>query len=212
MFKVAEAVPLTGEISYDEVAERSRELSGIYVPKLNLRRMIRHAITNYIFHEPRKGFVAHNRTSRLLLQDELISAWVGFICADMSVSVAKVVDAMIKWQGSEEPDETAVNLAFDQKLKWFDFIRQDPVMSVRYNKAMQATASGEGFSFSHTVNGYPWGDLGEATVVDVSQFATSYRPSHQLSSNRWVATRVMYPWLSPRPIPSSASSSRTCPR
>jgi hypothetical protein len=32
---------------------------------------------------------------------------------------------------------------------------------------MQAHGDGEGFALAHTVDGYPWAELGEATVVDV---------------------------------------------
>jgi hypothetical protein len=161
-FKLAEAVPLSGSISYQELADK------VNVPMLNLRRLIRHAMTNHIFHEPEKGFVAHTRTSRLLLEDEPLINWVGFMTDDLWLPIANVVKAMKKWPGSGESNETSVNLSYGTDVNWFDWLQQDKALANRYSLAMQAHGGGEGFAAAHTVNGYPWGELGEATVVDVS--------------------------------------------
>ena len=135
---------------------------------LNLRRLIRHAMTNHIFHEPEKGFVAHTRTSRLLLEDELLINWVGFMMNDLWLPIAHVVKTMKKWPGSGESNETSVNLAYGTSVNWFDWLQQDKELAKRYSLAMQAHGGGEGFAVAHTVNGYPWAELGEAIVVDVS--------------------------------------------
>jgi len=168
-FKVAEAVPLSGSISYQDLADK------VNVPMLNLRRLIRHAMTNHIFHEPEKGFVAHTRTSRLLLEDLPLTNWVGFMTEDLWLPIANVVKAMKKWPGSGESNETSVNLAYGTSANWFDFIQQNKVFANRYNLAMQAHGGGEGFALAHTVDGYPWAELGEATVVDVGHLNIKYR-------------------------------------
>ena len=163
-FKVAEAVPLAGSISYQDLAKK------VNVPMLNLRRLIRHAMTNHIFHEPQKGYVAHSRTSRLLVENAALNAWVGFMSNDLWLPIANVVNAMKKWPGSGESNETSVNLAYSTDITWFDFLQTDPVFAKRYSMAMEAHGGGEGFALSHAVEGYPWGELGEATVVDVSNY------------------------------------------
>jgi hypothetical protein len=167
-FKVAEAVPLSGSISYQDLAQK------VDVPMLNLRRLIRHAMTNHIFHEPEKGFVAHTRTSRLLVENLQMHAWVGFFSKDVWLPIANVVNAMKKWPGSGESNETAVNLTYDTDLPWFDWLQKDQDLAKRYSLAMQAHGGGEGFSLVHTVEGYLWDDLGEATVVDVNTFSSTY--------------------------------------
>lgn len=137
---------------------------------LNLRRIIRHAMTNRIFVEPKKGFVAHNRSSRLILESPTMSSWVGFMCSDLGLPVANVVNAMRKWPGSEESNETSVNLTYGQDLLWFDFIQKDKEFANRYNLAMAAHGVGEGYSVQRVVEGYAWDRLPEgATVVDVSK-------------------------------------------
>lgn len=198
-FRVAEAVPLTGSISYQDLSFK------VNVPMLNLRRLIRHAMTNHIFHEPQKGFVAHTRTSRLLLENAPLNAWVGFMSHDLWLPIANVVNAMKKWPGSGESNETSVNLAYNEDLPWFDFLQVDPVFAKRYNMAMQAHGGGEGFAMSHTVEGYPWSELGEATVVDVSVIESSvWRPPQLLSniSHRWEVIKATSPSQSRKNTPT----------
>ncbi|KAL6837948.1 O-methyltransferase domain-containing protein [Trichoderma camerunense] len=168
-FKIADAVPLDGIISYEDLTAKVREMNnGLNISLLDLRRLIRHAMTNNIFTEPKKGFVAHSRTSQLIREDAPLRNWVGFMCNDLWLPVANVIPAMKKWPASEESTETGVNLAYTQDLPWFDFIQQDAVFSKRYNLAMQAHGSGEGYSMQSVIEGYPWGKLPQdATVVDM---------------------------------------------
>ncbi|KAL7949491.1 S-adenosyl-L-methionine-dependent methyltransferase [Trichoderma barbatum] len=168
-FKIADAVPLHGTISYEDLTAKVSEMNnGLNISMLDLRRLIRHAMTNRIFTEPEKGFVAHSRTSQLIREDAPLRNWVGFMCNDLWMPVANVIPAMKKWPASEESTETGVNLAYKQDLPWFDFIQQDAVFSKRYNLAMQAHGSGEGYSMQSVIEGYPWGKLPQdATVVDM---------------------------------------------
>lgn len=167
---MADVVPLDGMISYENLTTKVRELNnGLNISLLDLRRLIRHAITNRIFVEPKKGFVAHSRSSQLIREDAPLRNWVGFITHDLWLPIANVIPAMKKWPASEEPTETGVNLAYKQDLAWFDFLQQDEVFNKRYNLAMQAHGGGEGYSTELVVKGYPWDKLPEnATVVDVS--------------------------------------------
>jgi hypothetical protein len=178
-FKVAEAVPLSGQISYEEVTKACHQLSGTYVPLRNMRRLIRHAITNRFFIEPELGFVAHNRASRLLLEDEAIHAWVGLFCSDMWPGFASSVAAIQKWPGSDESNQTGINIAYGHDLKWFEHTSQNPEVAARFVKAMKAHSGGVGFDVSHTVTGYPWSDIGEGVVVDVSSLPFHVRKIFQ---------------------------------
>ena len=210
-FNIASAVPLTGTISYVSLAEK------VNVPMLNLRRLIRHAITNHIFQEPTKGLVAHTSRSRLLLEDPHLNAWVGFTSEDLWLPIASTVKAMKQWPGSQESNETGVNLAYGTDVPWFDFLQQDKELANRYNMAMQAHGGGEGFSVDHTVSGYPWNELPEgSTVVDVSAvqlFSPSKCKIDVLTKDpsRWAATKATSPSHSPPPFPLYTSSCKTQP-
>ncbi|KAL4915048.1 hypothetical protein BDW62DRAFT_219692 [Aspergillus aurantiobrunneus] len=165
-FRVAEAVPLDGLISYEQVTRKCQELSGVDVPLFNLQRLIRHAITNRFFCEPNLGFITHTRASRLLLEDETINAWVGLFSNDMWPAFASTVTAMKTWPGSEEANETGVNIAYRHNLRWFDHTSRNPLVADRYSKSMKAHGGGVGFDVSHTVTGYPWSQIGDGLVVD----------------------------------------------
>ena len=47
---------------------------------------------------------------------------------------------------SDEPNETSVNLAYNQSRPWFDFIQADPVFAKRYNLAMKAHGGAAGYA------------------------------------------------------------------
>jgi len=167
-FNVAQAVPLEGTISYEELTAKVEALNdGLPIGVLNLRRLVRHAMTNRIFYEPVKNEVAHTRASRLLLEDEPVKNWVGFISADALPAMSNVVKAMRKWPASEEPTETSVNLAFNHSLSWFEYLAQHQVRNKRYNLAMRAHGDNAGYAVEYVVKGYDWARLGDATVVDV---------------------------------------------
>jgi hypothetical protein len=91
-------------------------------------RIIRHAVTMRVFHEPMPGMVAHTTASRLLANKE-IAEWTRAGTEDLGPAGAKVycklkfvedvttdyidaasstqlAPALEKWPGSEEPNET----------------------------------------------------------------------------------------------------------
>ncbi|KAG6013716.1 hypothetical protein E4U41_005010 [Claviceps citrina] len=168
-FKMVEAVPRTGSISYEHLARQIHQLSGYEIPASELRRLLRLAMANNLFCEPAPGHVAHNCTSLVMLEDEALASWVGLCTTDLLLPVGSTVAAMQRWPGSEDLAETAVNIAYGHEQSFFDHIQSDATRATRYHLAMRAHGSREGFDVIHTVQGYPWGELGKATVVDVSE-------------------------------------------
>jgi len=121
-----------------------------------------------------------------------MNSWVGFFSHDIWITLANVVNAMKKWPGSQEPTETGVNLAHGTNLAWFDFLQQDQDFAKRYSLAMEAHGGGEGFSLKHTVDGYPWGEMGDGTVVDVSIQESSKEKHFPNRQTRWAGTKDPY--------------------
>lgn len=105
-FKIAEAVPPTGCISYDDLTKEIQRVSGFNVPGSELRRLLRLAMANNLFCEPELGHVAHNRTSLVMLEDENLANWVGLYTVDLFLPVGNTVPAMQKWPGSQDLTET----------------------------------------------------------------------------------------------------------
>lgn len=155
-------MPLHAEINYSDLAQK------LTLDATNLRCLVRHAMTNHIFREPRPGYVAHTSSSRLLACDAQIAAWVGFFSEDLWLPIASTVDAMEKWPSSQEPTETGFQVANQTTENFFEIFAQRPESLKRYGTAMAANAASEGYHVRHIVDGYPWGESGEAVVVDVS--------------------------------------------
>lgn len=103
---MAEVVPRSGMISYQDLAKEVKQISGVDVPYLDLRRLLRLAMVNSLFREPEPNHVAHSTTSLLLLDDEGIASWVAMYTTDFFQPIASTVPAMRKWPGSQEPNET----------------------------------------------------------------------------------------------------------
>lgn len=186
-FEIAKSVPIGGDISYVELSKKTK------VDPTNLRRLIRHAMTNFIFQEPRVGYVAHTSSSRLLAEDVQLQAWVGFFSEDLLGPVMKTVDAMDRWPDSQEPRNTGFQVANNTQDNFFEWFAKNPDRLGRYGTALAANAASEGYHVKHVVETYPWDNLGEATIVDVS--SSCLLGSYKLMSKSWAVLKDMY--LSP---------------
>ncbi|CZR64036.1 related to sterigmatocystin 7-O-methyltransferase precursor [Phialocephala subalpina] len=160
-FKIAQHVPLEGTISYKELSA----LTG--TNESQLRRLVRHAMTNRIFHEPEKGQVAHSVTSKLLAEDPRLDSWVFFLTDYFWPATARSVDAFQKWPGSQNPKEVGVSLQYGRETTWFGEISTADRGIQSFRDAMEIINDGEGWEDSHLVDNYPWGEIGKGTVVDI---------------------------------------------
>ncbi|KAI5460865.1 O-methyltransferase [Mariannaea sp. PMI_226] len=161
-FKVAQAVPLDGEISFTELAKK------ITVDEDRTRRILRYAMTNQIFIENREGYVSHTPTSALLVTDETIHSWVSHNMAEVFPSTARLVDVIEKDRyRATEPTETAFNLAFNNSEPWFVWLSKRQDRENNFAKAMRAMITSETHSIQHLVRGYDWAQYAGQTIVDV---------------------------------------------
>ncbi|KAI9729538.1 MAG: hypothetical protein M1834_006734 [Cirrosporium novae-zelandiae] len=160
-FKIANSFPIDAEASYAEIA------SATGVDEVNVRRLIRHAMTNHIFKESRPGYVAHTIQSRLLAESGKMQDWVGFCVEDMWPAAQKTVDAMRKHPASQEPSEAGFPAAFNCKQPMFMEIGKDPKRAKRFGGAMNSLTGGVGYEVDYLANNYPWDKLKNGTVVDL---------------------------------------------
>ncbi|KAM7215889.1 S-adenosyl-L-methionine-dependent methyltransferase [Rhypophila decipiens] len=168
-FKVPQAVPLWGSISFDDLAAKVVEMNKAAIGVAMLRRILRLTMTNHIFTEPTKNQVAHTRASLLLLQDASAESQVGLICDNIWPAVVSFVSALKKWPASEEPNHAPFNFAYDTELSFFDFLSQkeNQWLSDRYNSSVKGYGEAAMSGLDQVVAGYPWGELGDKTVVDM---------------------------------------------
>jgi hypothetical protein len=125
----------------------------------------------------------------VLKEDELMQEWIGVCNTEFFLAAAKTVDAMVKYPGSQEPTEAGFSLAHGPGLPLFAILGQDPARAKRMGMAMASLTEGEGYELNYLVDGYPWGELGDGVVVDVSispllafQMLTSNRSGDRLAS------------------------------
>jgi len=97
-----------------------------------------------------------------------MQAWVGLFLDDLWPATLRTIEAMERWPGSQEPNESGFSIANDSTDPFFPIMAKDPERLKRYGTAMAAQAAAGGFEVEYLVENYPWAELGEATVVDVS--------------------------------------------
>lgn len=142
---------------------------------VNLARVLRAAMTNHIFCEPRPGLIAHTAASRLLASDPALAAWVGFNAEDILPAAAHVLPAL-----RADPDATRLDRAGFQHAfpnpdpgappePMFTTFGRDPQRAARMGRAMASLTGGEGYEVSYLVAACDLADVDErgGTLVDV---------------------------------------------
>ena len=87
------------EITFSELAGRCQ------LSEDDLQRILRQAMSKHFFKEPRRGFVAHTAATRILADNPGVADWIWMVCDEIWPAASKLLDAMEKWPGSEQPDE-----------------------------------------------------------------------------------------------------------
>ncbi|KAK8136213.1 O-methyltransferase [Apiospora sp. TS-2023a] len=160
-FRLAQSFPVGSSATFAEVA------STCGLSETLVRRFLRHAMVKGIFTETRRGVVSHNAVSRLLAEDDALRDWVGASTDDLWQAAAHTCEAICKYPGSEEPNETGFALANGSDKSVYQIFAENPERAGRFGNAMRSFTEGTGFEVSHVVNGYPWADHGKGRVVDV---------------------------------------------
>lgn len=160
-FNVPQHVPLQGDISFGDLSARTGLCASL------LARFVRMAAANYYFCEPRAGFVAHTAFSKVLATDEKMRACVWFRHAEMVPTVTRLVEAVEKFPGSAEPQETAFGLAFGDTF--FGYKQKNPEHMAKFGQFVDAFASGNAVDSAECVaRAYAWEELPRGSlVVDV---------------------------------------------
>ncbi|PQE12938.1 6-hydroxytryprostatin B O-methyltransferase protein [Rutstroemia sp. NJR-2017a BBW] len=101
-------------------------------------RILRMAMTQRIFSEPRPGVVAHTAISRAIATTPLLSSYLGLLTEEIWLGSFRVVDAMAKWPGSNEPDETGYNLASGITDAYFEGLKRNLRIPYGRNASMKS--------------------------------------------------------------------------
>ncbi|KAF4611323.1 hypothetical protein G7Y89_g15690 [Cudoniella acicularis] len=104
-FDLATTIPIDSTSTFEEVATARGLDSG------DTTRILRHAMTYRVFSEKSPGVVAHTATSRLLVENPSLRGWITNTLDELLPAASRMVDAMERWPGSQEPNHTGWNLA-----------------------------------------------------------------------------------------------------
>jgi hypothetical protein len=85
----------------------------------------------------------------------------------MATVSGQVVDAMQKWPGSQEPTQTAYNIAYDTDLPFFVHLSRDDTKFKQFASAMTFFTSTPAMKPDFAVDGYDWAQHSSDTIVDV---------------------------------------------
>ena len=160
-FKIAQSFPVGTTTTFAQIAK------SCSLPESDVSRILRHAMTHYVFAEPTPGVVAHTAASRAFAEVPLVDQMVNFTLGELWPSCSRMVDAMEKWPGSEEPNHTGFNITNQTDLVWFDEIGKYPTRAKRTADAMTFMQSGPGKNIQHLVEHYEWGSAAQGLLVDI---------------------------------------------
>lgn len=161
-FKIHQCVPLNEEITYEDLSKTCG------LPLDPLKRILRHAMLNNLFYEPKPGYVAHSKLSSVFITDPKMSSWLGHNYDEVFRCFIAVPEVVKKYPNASDPGQTACGLTFNQPKGLFGgLFHEYPWRAARFEGAMHALTQGS-YDPSYLVHGYDWGKHEEALVVDVS--------------------------------------------
>ncbi|ROW02484.1 hypothetical protein VMCG_06063 [Cytospora schulzeri] len=154
-FGIAAMVPPGGRVSFADIARQTP------LTEQDVGRLLRHAMNMRIFYEPEPGMVAHTKASRILA-DSVTNNWLRVGTEEMWAASTKVVDALKKYPGSQEPNETGFCIANNTAVSIYSVLGSNPERAMRFEHAMVAYAGKPEQSPAYITDHFDWASLGQA--------------------------------------------------
>lgn len=148
-YSFAKAFPVDSTATYAEI------VSKVGLAEEDTRRLIRVAMTDRIFKEPIRGTVAHTALSRAVAEIPVLSQYMGLATEEVGWVASRLVEAITKWPGSEEPSETGYNIACNLPgIPYWEGIKGDAHRAARFEDTMKFTHQGAGYDRAAMVELY----------------------------------------------------------
>lgn len=160
-FDIATILPQDELQSYDQVARTAN------VPVLHLRHVIRMLMTAGIFTEPKPDMMAHNAVSRSFRRGSPHAEACAFMANLSAPTSFRMAEMTERYNGSDKPTETAMNVAMQTELPFFAYLSESPDLAAGLMAAMQLQSGKERLHTKHLIEGFDWGALGSGKVIDV---------------------------------------------
>lgn len=161
-FQVLACIPLEGSVPFKDVAD----ISG--VPEAQLCRVARMTATAGFLHEPRPGHVAHSPLSAQFVTHPALLDAAMFMSETGAPAALKMSSATKQFAGSDRPERSAFNVAFDTSMTFAGCAEQRPKLQRQFAASLSPSTSDEDAGVLEVLTRLDWRGLGNATVVEVS--------------------------------------------
>ncbi|KAF1843483.1 S-adenosyl-L-methionine-dependent methyltransferase [Cucurbitaria berberidis CBS 394.84] len=159
-FKLAANLPAESTTTIAELAKTS----GMHLDDAEL--IARNGVTRRLLLQHDDGKIGHSAASKAILEFPNLASFVEGTLAHMWGAAPFVVKAMEKWPGSQEPTQTAYNLAHTTDLSFFEYMAQHETVARKFAESMTLMQSSPALSVDFVL-GYDWNLHASGTVVDV---------------------------------------------
>ncbi|KAI2615091.1 S-adenosyl-L-methionine-dependent methyltransferase [Hypoxylon sp. NC1633] len=160
-FGLARNLPVGSETTIAEMA------ASCGLAESTVRKVVRYAVAQKIFAEPRPGVIVHSAASRLLAEDPRVHDFVATSSGELWQAAAQTCNALAKFPNSEEPTETGFSLANNTSKSMYEFLSDYPERSSRFANMMVCLTRGRAFDLRFVTDFYPWEQHSGGTFVDV---------------------------------------------
>ncbi|KAK2613313.1 hypothetical protein N8I77_000234 [Diaporthe amygdali] len=164
-FDIASLVPLDGSATFAELAEAT----GLDEDRLT--RILRHAATNFIFHEHPAGHIRHTTLSAHLARSPPTVAFQRTLAQVFNPANASLPAALRAHPATASLTQTAHNIARGTDVPFYSWLDDAAVagdLRKVFDAGMEGISRGGQRLQDTDLRAYPWADLGAgAVVVDV---------------------------------------------
>ncbi|KAL8927081.1 MAG: hypothetical protein Q9208_002627 [Pyrenodesmia sp. 3 TL-2023] len=209
-YSIANKVPTSGQTTFQALAH------ACSLPEDILTRILRQAMTHFIFHEPQPNHVAHTALSLVIPSQSPLLSYQLEIALPSTMNLLETLSAsrVEGWEG--EGKKAAFQTAHNTTDNFFSYAEKTGTWMETYGQYQSLIAQGGAHDISHLLNGYNWAELGEdAHVIDVGggdgttaiALANAY-PNLHITVQDFAALASSF---ASKELPSSSSSSPNRP-
>ncbi|KAF2735515.1 S-adenosyl-L-methionine-dependent methyltransferase [Polyplosphaeria fusca] len=155
-FRLDQSFPVGESTTFEAMSQ----YSGLSAKQV--RRFVKHAILNHrLFQEKSPGVITHSALTAVLASEEIARNAFVVQLDEFWPAGIRVADALEKWPGSEENNETGFSLVNNSSKSLYDILAADPVRNARFGMLFNRPDE----PLDLIIENYPWQDFN--SVVDV---------------------------------------------
>lgn len=161
-YNVAKAVPLTGEISFEHLAEKT----GLDLDMLH--RLVSYCTSAGIFQIIDSSFVGHTAASAVLAHGPFANT-IHWDVNLPALTGPRLYDALQKFSVCDSPHKSAFNVAYSTNETFYEYHNSNKEASKLFSNYMASEFAERRSSAQNALTSYDWQQLEGKLVVDVRQ-------------------------------------------